>query len=114
MKNLLVGISNGLFPTNNARVSLNKQTTDTTSEPQDFIIVSTTVVKNHGESLLIVLQEATFKPAESENISRSSITHVFSEPFGNTPKKDLQAPCFVSYKMSPLYLSPWDFTPSPI
>jgi hypothetical protein len=114
MKHLLIGLSNGLFITSYTGMPINGHTTGTTFEIQNSVIVSTTVVKNHGESLLIVLQEATFEPAESENISRSSITHVFSEPFGNTPKKDLQAPCFVSYKMSPLYLSPWDFTPSPI
>jgi hypothetical protein len=99
MKNLLVGISNGLFPTNNARVSLNKQTTDTTSEPQDFIIVSTTVVKNHGESLLIVLQEATVELAESGNTLFSIITNVFPVPFGITPK-NLQVYYTHSYNLS--------------
>lgn len=69
-------------------------------ETHDSDRLYTTEVKNHGESLLIVLQKAALYLAEPSLTVRVPRSKVASLPFGKTPKK-LQDSSFHSYTMSP-------------
>jgi hypothetical protein len=90
MKHRLVSRIKGLFATYNANVLLNVTTNETTFPIHDSVIVSTLVVKDHGESLLIKLPETTPWLAEIGNTLLPSITRVFPISF-NSIRMNMQA-----------------------
>jgi hypothetical protein len=59
MKYQLIGIITGLFVTSDSLVLFHAHATETTFEIHDSVKVTTPLVKDHGESLLIELPEAT-------------------------------------------------------
>ena len=70
-----------------------------TFQNHDSVIVSTLVVKENGESLLIKFPETTSWFAEPGNILLPAVIRVFPVPFGSS-KKVLQVRYSNSYTMS--------------
>jgi tRNA1(Val) A37 N6-methylase TrmN6 len=99
MKNLSFGHFEGLCTNNTAGVHLAKEKHRTTRQHHDSIIIAKRVVKEHGESLLIILPEATFRHAEQGNTIPPAITRVFPVPYRSS-KKVLHVIYSKSYQMS--------------
>jgi hypothetical protein len=99
MKNLSIDHIGGLSLTSTAGVLLAADTHSTTPQTHDSVIVTTLVVKEHRESLLIKLPEATSKPAEQGNTILPAITRVFPFPY-HSSNKVLPAKHKDSYQMS--------------
>jgi hypothetical protein len=98
MKNLSFDHIGGLFTTNTAGALLAIDTQCTTRQYHDSMIVTTLVVKEHEGSLLIVLPEATFRPAEQGNTILPAVTRVFPVPYRSS-KKILHVRYSKSYQM---------------
>lgn len=100
MKNMHIGQFNEVLIINTIRVSPYAYVNEAPIEIHDSVSVVTTEVKNHGEGLLIVLQEATLMSANPRTTTVIATAHVVPLPFGNTPT-DLHVFYSYSYKMSP-------------
>jgi len=99
MKNLTFDHIGGLFNTNTAGTLLATTKHSTTPQHHDSLIVTTLVVKEHGESLRIILPGATFRPAEQGNTILPAIARVFPVPY-RFSKKVLHVRYSKSYQMS--------------
>jgi choline kinase len=100
MKNLYAGHFNEVLITKTVRVLPYAHINETPVVIHDSVNIFTTEVKNHGDGLLIVLQEATSTRANLGTTLFTIKAHVVLLPFGDTPT-DLQAHCSYSYTMSP-------------
>jgi hypothetical protein len=99
MKNQLIDIIRGLFIPSNERVLTTADTKETPFPIHDSVMVSTLVVKDNGESLLIKLPGTTPWLAEQGNTLLPAITRVFPRSFESI-KKDMQVRYDSSYVLS--------------
>ena len=99
MKNLSIEHIGGLFLTSTAGVLLATDIHGTIPQTHDSVIVTTLVVKEHRENLLIKLPEVTSKPTEQGNTILPAITRVFPFPYRSS-NKVLPANYKDSYQMS--------------
>lgn len=99
MKNQSFDHIGGLCTTNTADELVATDKQSTTRQYHDSVIVTTLVVKEHGESLLIILPEAAFRPAEQGNTLLPAITRVFPVPY-RFSKQVLYVRYSKSYQMS--------------
>jgi hypothetical protein len=99
MRNRRISIIKGLFVTSDVGALLTTDTNKTSFPTHDSVIVSTLVVKDHGESLLIELPRTTPWLAELGNTLLLSITGVFPTSFDSF-RQDMQVNNSSSYEVS--------------
>ena len=100
MKNLYAGHFNEVLITKTVRVLPYVHINKIPVVIHNSVSIFTAEVKNHGDGLLILLQEATSTLANPGTTLFVTNANVVLLPFGNTPT-DLQAHCSYSYTMSP-------------